>query len=181
MASVEPPVFIGYAKLPMFRPRRRGLPTDVVTLSTCHVPGRTPPFDWPNFWPPRELVLEWVRARDPSYWVLEVALLAYSFETLQAEAPWVLKGPLGIHGLRATLLGYEVIGFEDSGQIHSWRCHEYELEQPVGRDWSLNQFGLIPKPDQAEDALNSIQRLPPEDSPYEIPWAVAQLSLVGDI
>lgn len=172
--------FAGYALLPMGGPRRDGLPGDVVTLSTCHVPERTPPVEWPNYRPPDDVVLEWMARRSVSDWVLEVGFADLEGDEVSAMASWALPGGSPIEGLRSEVIGYEVVGLEDSGQIHSWRCFGYEREIPQRFGWALNEYGLISTRCQADDALIAVLEDMAPGTQYDIPFVLASISLVTD-
>ena len=77
-----------------------------------------------------------------------------------------------------TLLGYELVGAEDTLDFHSWHCHGYADDLNRATGITVNEHGLLRNHADASEALAWMLSLPEEEAPEPVPWtAVALYSL----
>ncbi|MFB6719704.1 hypothetical protein ACFCV3_06065 [Kribbella sp. NPDC056345] len=74
----------------------------------------------------------------------------------------------------AEILGHELVGLEVGFTFHSWHCFPYADERRV-LGVTLASDGLLADHDDARRVLDHIR----QDPPYEIPWTVASLAVLG--
>ncbi|MFC9687289.1 hypothetical protein ACFTSF_02025 [Kribbella sp. NPDC056951] len=74
----------------------------------------------------------------------------------------------------AEILGYEPVGLETDFTFHSWHCFPYAAERRT-LGVTLAPNGLLADHGDALRVLDLIR----EDPPYEVPWTIATLAVVG--
>lgn len=78
----------------------------------------------------------------------------------------------------ATRLGFEVVGIEIWGHVHSWHCHNYLPMVEPELDIRVNELGLLPSYLMADRVLEWMLRLPPEQEPEPVHWTILALAKV---
>ncbi|GAA1720378.1 hypothetical protein GCM10009745_81850 [Kribbella yunnanensis] len=74
----------------------------------------------------------------------------------------------------AETLGYELVGLETDFTFHSWHCFPFAAERRA-LGVTLAPNGLLADHGDALRVLDLIR----EEPPYEVPWTVATLAVVG--
>lgn len=74
-----------------------------------------------------------------------------------------------------TLLGYELVGAEDTLDFHSSHCHGYADELRLNNGITVNEHGLLRSYADASRALTWMLALPEAEAPKPVPWTVVAL------
>lgn len=153
------------------------VPAEIITVSDC-IQDDLPR---PEFW---DWFLDLADARSAQVMsagtrVVAVALVPEDADRLMEEMggpeqPWFA---LLARQIPATgrLLGYELIGAEDTLDFHSWHCHSYADDLALAKGITVNNLGLLPTLAKAQSALTWMTGLPADEAPAPVPWCVAAL------
>lgn len=102
----------------------------------------------------------------------------FAREWNEAPTPWfdlMRRGtPLS---QSATVLGYEIVGAEESLDFHSWHCHGYADEVNKELGITLNEHGSLDSITDAHKVLTWMLNRPQKDAPKQVPWTVVALVL----
>ncbi|QYJ02870.1 hypothetical protein KUV85_11045 [Nocardioides panacisoli] len=159
-------------------PGNRSVPAEIITISDCIQDKLPRPDHWDWF-------QDLAEAHHAQSMCADAQLVAVGLKPDEAsrlienmggpEQPWFAllgrKEPAA-----GTLLGYELLGAEDSLDFHSWHCHSYADDLASATGISLNGFGLFSNMADARAALEWMTSLPSEEAPAPVPWCVAALT-----
>jgi len=76
----------------------------------------------------------------------------------------------------ARVLGYEVVGAEETHDFHSWHCHAYADEVAEALGIVVNDRGLLSTLEDARSVLRWMLDLPDAEAPKPVPWTVVALA-----
>ena len=159
-------------------PGLSSVPTSIVTVSDCIM--KTLPR--PEFWDWFEDLDQAKRAQAtqaPEAQMTAVALRPADAATLMDEMggagqPYfaLLRQSVRFNG---TVLGYEVVGAEQTLDFHSWHCHGYADDASVALGIQVNDIGLLPTYSTAAAVLKWMLDRPESEAPEPVPWVVVAL------
>lgn len=75
------------------------------------------------------------------------------------------------------ILGYEVVGAEETLDFHSWHCHGFADEVRAALGVVTNDNGLIPSLAEARSVLTWMLERPDSEAPEPVPWTVVALAV----
>lgn len=78
------------------------------------------------------------------------------------------------------VLGYEVVGAEDTLDFHSWHCHGYADEVNDALGIRVNDLGLLSTYSDAAAVLKWMLDRPSDEAPAPVPWVVVALGAPAD-
>lgn len=160
-------------------PGLASVPASILTISDCIMDD----LPRPEFWDWFLSVEDAVAARRPNdsgeMQVVAVAMTETDADRLVdeldgGEMPYVelLNSRVPARG---ELLGYEVVGAEDTLDFHSWHCHGYADEVSHDLDIQVNEHGLLASYEDAVSVLDWMLARPADQAPAPVPWAVVGL------
>lgn len=158
-------------------PGMSSVPESIITISDCIMDD----LPRPEFWDWFQDAEEAARAESvtPDCAIVAVALEpSEAMDLIQeaggADRPWfaLLRANLPATG---TLLGYELVGAEDTLDFHSWHCHGYADDLLAAEGIHVNDSGLISTLSEARRALQWMVSLPEDEEPEPVPWFVVAL------
>lgn len=153
------------------------VPRSLITISDCLMDELPRPEYWDWF----QVRADAERAQEdvPTSVVVSVALEPQDASELidhmgGPEQPWfvLLRRKVAAAG---RLLGYEIVGAEQTLDFHSWHCHGYADELLAARGIRVNDVGLFATMTDARDALQWMLALPADEAPAPVPWFVVAI------
>jgi hypothetical protein len=158
-------------------PGLSSLPPRIITISDC-IMGRLPR---PEFWDWYENLEDAVLARA---WASQAQITPVAMRTRDAallidvmggaRQPFfaTLRQALNFEG---EVLGYEIVGAEETLDFHSWHCHGYADEVRDELNIQVNERGLLSTYLEASTVLRWMLALPDREAPEPVPWFVVAL------
>lgn len=176
---MQSPIVAGYVLVrpAAAPPGMTSVPAQIVTISDCIMDDLPRPEYWDWFLNIDEAIR--ARAVIPDATIVAVGLEPDDARDLVEEMggpaqPFfsLLHNEVPAYG---TLLGYEVVGAEQTLDFHSWHCHGYADDLLAARGIGLNDLGLFPSLTDARTALDWMTSLPADEAPAPVPWLVVAL------
>ncbi|WP_109506089.1 hypothetical protein [Nocardioides speluncae] len=165
--------YIGASPTPRPDFLSRSVPDPLLTVSGCLADGLILPeygwYDGPADVPGDDIVALGLAPKDAAELLAEFADELDPTELLARQQAL----PTG-----SKRLGFEVIGVETWGDVHSWHCHNYLPMVDSVLDVRVNELGLIPSYDMANRLLEWMLELPPEEEPEPVHWTIVALATV---
>lgn len=162
-------------------PGFRGLPATFLTISDCLMDELPRPECWDWYLDRHEAERARMSAA-PQSENLTVAMTsadaaAFMSETGGARQPYfdLLRTETRLQE-HVSVLGYEVVGAEETLAFHSWNCHGYLPGAVDELGTEINKFGLISTYEHAARVLEWMLAMPSDRQPAPVPWTVAALA-----
>ena len=159
------------------------LPSRLLTISDCIQPDLPRPDPWMGDWfLDRPLADRAAGGVDPPPRVVTVAIhpaeaTRFVDECAREPSPWfdILRRGQPLDPT-AGILGFEVVGAEETLDFHSCHCHGYadDVEETLGI--TVNDVGLLPSLEEARTVLEWMLSRPPAGAPKPVPWTVVALA-----
>lgn len=159
------------------------VPRSILTISDCIM--RTLPR--PKFWDWYGTYEEAALARAehaPDVNVTPVALRPADAESLMGEMGGTRQQYFAtlrkLVPFTGEVLGYEIVGAEDTLDFHSWHCHGYADEASDAIGVRVNDLGLLSDYSSADAVFRWMLARPSREAPTPVPWVVVALGAPAD-
>jgi hypothetical protein len=163
-------------------PPSQSLPSSVLTISDCIMDDLPRPEFWDWFQSPATALA--AQRQQSATRLITVAMREDDARPLVAE----MGGPEQPYfellrrrvPTRGEVLGFEVVGAEETLDFHSWHCHGYADDVKEALGIQVNDVGLLDTYEDAAAVLRWMLALSSDEAPAPVPWVVVALCDEGN-